>query len=257
MKTGTTFDYFPELSTGNNYYFLLLLSTLPACFLTGWMMLSYFLIIFLMFEVVLCFHALSDSPGLTINQIPKMIQKERLKFLERSEIMKFSLKRFKRQIKVVPGLLFKINLAFLLCILFGGLSIFWASYGIESNGDSLDLSIVAVYGVLLLCTGLINLLLFLFPQWDFHNQLEIVKGSMIESPQDIFELKKFQFLSIVDKEAKEAKESLVIEIQTLTSIIDDIESLMTWPFDYDQLFSLIGGILIPFILFWVYLFWFP
>ncbi|MHA2365374.1 MAG: hypothetical protein ACXAC7_15555 [Candidatus Hodarchaeales archaeon] len=254
MKSDVNFEIYPELIDDRNYYLYLLLAGLPSNILTFILVFTSILIFVLLFEVVLCFHALSESPGLSLNQIPKMIQRDDFaidegKISERSVIMKFSLKRFQRQSKIVPNHLLKVNLAIVLSFLIGGISILWMFYGVGSSGDAESITYgLALWGLFMLVSGLINILLFLLPQWSFHNQLERVKGSMIESIEDIFELKKFKFLQIVDKDAKDEKESLAIEMQTLSSIIEDIENIATWPFDYEQLVSLIGGILLPAIL---------
>lgn len=107
----------------------------------------------------------------------------------------------------------------------------------------------AMIGFFPLISGImvLNLIVFIFPQFSLHKHLERVKESFLEKFEEVGEIKRFQYLNLAFTDNLEEKQTLLSELQTLNQIIEDFESISTWPFNYNQLTTLLIGIAFPFL----------
>lgn len=242
----------PEIVEGDLNYAYFVFRIVPLSIYLFWFFFSGLGGVLLLSEVVFSFHSLANYPGLSLNQANRYFEfegeeRQTVDFSQKSEIVKFSLKRFKRRSKGIPEFLLRINVVISICLALIGLYVFFFVSAIE-NEQTQFVVIVFGSGVIILLL-LINLFLFIFPQFSLHSQLEGARNSMIEAIEEIYELKKIQYLQIAaaTKTAKEDKELLWLEMQALIHLTEELESILTWPFNYPQLATLIGGSLLALI----------
>jgi hypothetical protein len=139
----------------------------------------------------------------------------------------------------------KINLvislgSFILGIMFS----IYASYiqMEEAKSFAITFFFPVISGIMLL-----NILVFIFPQFSLHRHLERAKESFLEKFEEIYEVKRFQYLNLAFIDNLEEKTLLLSEVQTLNQMIIEIEGIKTWPFDYNHLTTLLIGIAFPFL----------
>ncbi|MFQ5979704.1 MAG: hypothetical protein ACE5OZ_16365 [Candidatus Heimdallarchaeota archaeon] len=249
-ETDRLITNYPEIAEDELYYAYFAFRILPLSIFLIWFIFSGFGGLLLLLEVVFSFHSLAKFPGLSLSQATRYIEaaeekREIIEFSQKSEIVKFSLKRFKRRSKGIPDFLLRVNIIISIGLALIGLFVFLFVSGITDEETRFMVAAIAFGAIIFII--LVNLFLFLFPQISLHNQLERARNSMIESLEELYELKKFQYLQIAATSAKENKEILWTDMQALIHLTEELESILTWPFNYPQLLTLLGGSLLALI----------
>ncbi|MFX0152398.1 MAG: hypothetical protein ACFFAJ_16545 [Candidatus Hodarchaeota archaeon] len=243
-------DNFPELAENGLYYVYLVFRIGPLSLYLLWFSFSVLSLLFLIIEVMIIFNALGNFSGLSLSKISEyfdssIVNEKSTDFYQNSEIVQFSLKRFRRKCKIIPEMFLKINLGvslatFVLGILFS----IYTSYTLQEEAKSFAISFFfpIIAGVMLF-----NLIVFIFPQLSLHRHLARVKEFILEKFEEIYEIKRFQYLNFAFNDNLEEKNSLLSELQTLNQMIVDIEDIPTWPFNYNHLTTLFIGLIFPFL----------
>ena len=74
-----------------------------------------------------------------------------------------------------------------------------------------------------------------------------MKEFFLEKFEEKYEIKWLQYLNFDSIDNSEEKQLLLSELLTLNQIIVDIESISTWPFNYNHLTALLIGLIFPFL----------
>jgi hypothetical protein len=240
-------EHFPELaSNGLTPYLIFRIG--PYSLITLWFLFSIISLLFLIVELMRIFNALGNFSGLSISKISdhfKSTNEKSSVFSQNTEVAQFSLKRFRRKCRIIPEMFLKINLvislaAFMLAIMFS----IYTGYILQEEARDFATSFFfpIISGIMLF-----NIIVFLFPQFSLHKHLERVKESFLEKFEEIYEVKRFQYLNLAFVDNLEEKTLLLSELQTLNQMITDIEDINTWPFNYNQLTTLLIGVAFPFL----------
>jgi hypothetical protein len=240
-------EHFPELaSNGLTPYLIFRIG--PYSLITLWFLFSIVALLFLIVQLMRIFNSLGNFSGLSISKISEYFESASEKssvLFQNSEVAQFSIKRFRRKCKIIPEMFLKINLVissatFVMGIMFS----IYTGYVLQEEAKSFALSF---FFPLMSVVMVFNIIVFLFPQYSLHRHLERVKESFLEKFEEIYEVKRFQYLNLAFTENLEEKTSLLSELQTLNQMIIDIEDIMTWPFNYNQLTTLLIGVAFPFL----------
>lgn len=164
-------------------------------------------------------------------------------YIKRSELVQFSIKRFRRKCNSIPRALLPINLIILIMIILGGGALLYFIALRGGNNFLQGLTLIGMIGFIIL-DGYI----FFFPQFSLHRIIKFRKEKTIDSLEEHYEQKKYNWLSLPDDSSFEIKQNLFNEIRVLANFIEETEHLMTWPFDYKQLLTIIASALLTAIL---------
>jgi hypothetical protein len=243
-------ENFPELAENGLYYAYLVFRMVPYSLFALWFMFCVLSLLFLIIELMIIFNALGNFSGLSLSKISKyfdssIVDEKSNVFSQNSEVVQFSLKRFRRKCKIIPEMFLKINLGVALISFIFVILVSFVSSTIQQE----EAKTLAIFVFFPFITGimLFNLIVFIFPQFSLHRHLESVKESFLEKYEEIYEIKRFQYINFAFIDNLEEKNLLLSELQTLNQIIEEIEGLKTWPFNYNQLATLIIGSLFAFL----------
>jgi hypothetical protein len=250
FQTDEWIGTFPELAENGLYYLYLIFRIIPYFLTMLWFLFSFFSLIFLIVELMIVFNALGDFSGLSLNKISEyfdssIVNEKSVDISHKSEVVQFSLKRFRRKTKVIPEMFLRINLGVALASFIMGIMFsIYTSYVLEEEVRNLVLSLFypIISGIMMF-----NFILFIFPQFSIHRHLERVKESFLEKFEEIYEIKRFEYLSFESIDNLEEKNLLLSELQTLNQMIESIEGIDTWPFNYNHLTTLFIGLIFPFL----------
>ncbi len=215
----------------------------------GYLTMSILSIILMYMVMVFKIFKFNDFNKITIKKIRGLLNNKEAKddffeYKNRSEIVKFSINRFKKNCNSIPKFFLPINL---LILTFVTIFALMASEFISN----LDVQSAFFFRILLLIVVIIFLLmdffLFLFPQLSLKNLIEEGKILTIETLEEIYESKKFQWLSMANRQNDDFKRGLWDEVQILKNMIIDIENLLVWPFNYKQALTLFTTSILPLI----------
>jgi hypothetical protein len=242
-------ENFPELAENGLYYFYLIFRIGPYSLIAIWFLFSVLSLLFLIIELMVIFNALGSFSGLSLSKISEyfdssLVNEKSYVFSNNAEVVQFSLKRFRRKCKVIPAMFLKINLGISLVTFFLGILFsIYTSYILLEKAKIFAYSFFFPFiaGIMLF-----NLIIFIFPQFSLHRHLKRVKKSFLEKFEDIYEIKSIQYLNLAFSDNSEEKTLLLNEIHTLNHMIIDIEGIFTWPFNYNQLTTLLIGLIFPF-----------
>ncbi|MHA1967017.1 MAG: hypothetical protein ACW964_04360 [Candidatus Hodarchaeales archaeon] len=244
-------ENFPELAAnGLSPYLIFRLG--PYSLIALWFLFIVVSLLLSVIQLMRVFNALGNFSGLSISKISDYFdtnsnQKSSV-FSQNFEVVQFSLKRFRRKCRIIPQMFLKINLLISLgTFIIGMMFSIYTSYiiNVEARNYTLTFFFPIISGIMIL-----NLLVFIFPQFSLHNHLELAKESFLEKIEEIYEVKRFQYLNLAfddNLEEKKEKELLLSELQALNQMIIDIEDIITWPFNYNQIGTLLFGIAFPFL----------
>jgi hypothetical protein len=243
-------DNFPELAENGLYNLYLLFRIVPYSLSALWFLFSVSALLILIIELMLIFNALGNFSGLSLSKISEYYDKsvEKAKSGDNSEdldVVQFSLRRFRKKCRVIPEMFLRLNIVIALATFIVGIMIsIYTSYILQEDVRNYSFSFFFLFlsGIMLF-----NFIVFIFPQYSLHRHLESVKGSFLEKFDEIYVIKKFQYLDFALKEKSEEKNFLLNELQTIHQIIGDIEEISTWPFNYNHLVTLSIGLIFPFL----------
>ncbi|MHA2227251.1 MAG: hypothetical protein ACXAC8_18690 [Candidatus Hodarchaeales archaeon] len=246
-------ENFPELAENGLYYLYLVVRIAPLSLYLLWFMFCTISLLLSIIEIMIIFNALGNFSGLSLNTIPEyfdhssIVNKSSNVFFQNAEVVQFSLMRFRRKCKIIPQMFLKLNIgisigSFTMVIM--ALNYFSNILQEEARQFASSTFFPMISGIMLL-----NIMVFIFPQWSLHRHLERVKKSFLESISNYAE-NRFQDLHFTftdNLEENEERQLLLSELQTLNQITEQTESFITWPFDYNQVAALLIGLLFPFI----------
>ncbi|MHA2298104.1 MAG: hypothetical protein ACXAEU_09580 [Candidatus Hodarchaeales archaeon] len=246
-------ENFPELAENGLYYAYLVFRVVPLSLFLLWFMFSVCALLLQIIELIIIFNALGNFSGLSLNKITdffdssSIVNEKSDVFFQNSEVVQFSLKRFRRKSKIIPQMFLKLNLgislgAFITVIMAS--NYFSNILQEEARNFASSFFFPILSGIMLL-----NLTVFIFPQWSLHRHLERVKESFLESLSVVTDnmLQYLDFTFTDNLEENEERQLLLSELQALNQIIEQTESFVTWPFDYNQVVTLLIGLIFPFI----------
>jgi hypothetical protein len=164
-------------------------------------------------------------------------------YIRRSELAQFSIKRFRRKCNSIPEAILPINLVLLLVIISTGSIVYY--YIILIGEIEILLFLTSVFLVIF---TLINIYIFFSPQLALHRIIKMRKRQTIDYLEEHYEIKKYQWLSLPSDTSFENKQSLYNEIRVLANFIEEIEHLLTWPFDYKQFITILASGLLTILL---------
>jgi len=239
-------ENFPELGTNEVYYPYLILRIFPYSLTAIWFLFCVISMLFLIVEFMIIFNTLGNFSGLSLSRLSKYLDSNSSSILsDQSEIVRFSIKRFRRRSRIIPELFLKINIGvsvatFIIALLF---SVYISNIVLPGAKNFANYFFFTFLSAMMT----FNVIVFLFPQYSLHRHLERVKNSFLDKFEEIYEIKKFQYLNFAFVENLEEKNLLLGELQILHQLIVDIEEISTWPFNYNHLTTLIIGLIFPFL----------
>ncbi|MHA2106014.1 MAG: hypothetical protein ACW981_21510 [Candidatus Hodarchaeales archaeon] len=243
-------ENFPEIVENGLYYLYLAFRIIPYSFFMIWSLFSVISLLFLLFELMIVFNSLGNFSGLSLNNfreyfINSLSTEKPIDFSKNSEVVQFSLKRFRRKCKIIPEMFLKINLGIALgSFLIAAGTMVYISY---IRQEEIIVIAVSFFFPLILGIMVLNLIIFIFPQVSIHNQLERAKSILMEKFEEIYEIKRFQYLRYAFDDNLEEKNMLLSELQTLDHMVEEIDEVKTWPFNYGQITTIILGSLFAFL----------
>ena len=239
-------ENFPELGTNEVFFPYLVLRIIPYSLTAVWFLFCVISMLFLIVEFMIIFNTLGNFSGLSLSKLSEYLNSDPSSILsDQSDIVRFSIKRFRRRSRIIPELFLKINIGvsiatFIIALLF---SVYTSNIILPEAKNFANYFFFTFLSAMMI----FNLTVFLFPQYSLHRHLESVKNSFLEKFEEIYEIKKFQYLDFAFVENLEKKNLLLGELQTLHQLIVDIEEISTWPFNYNHLTTLIIGLIFPFL----------
>ncbi|MHA2224842.1 MAG: hypothetical protein ACXAC8_06540 [Candidatus Hodarchaeales archaeon] len=247
-------ENFPELAENGLYYAYLVFRVVPLSLFVFWFLFSISATLFLIIELMIIFNVLGNFSGLSLNKISdyfdtSIVNEKTLNFSQKSEIVQFSLTRFRRKCKIIPSMFLKINIG--ISIGTGIMVLMASNYFSNIQLEEARSFATTTFYPILLGIMLLNFAVFIIPQWSLHRHLERIKKSFLDYISNYVDLKSIQYLNFVstdDLEEQEEKQLLLRELQTLNHIIEDTEGFLTWPFNYNQVATLLIGLVFPFVI---------
>ncbi len=246
-------EMFPELAENGLYYVYLVFRVAPLSIFLVWFFFSIFSLLFLIIEIMIIFNALGNFSGLSLNKISeyfdstivteKSNEKDSL-FSQNSDVLQFSLKLFRKKCRIIPEMFLKINIGISIVAFVGIMALIYFSNILDDQLINFAiLSFIPVTAGIML----FNLIVFIFPQYSLHRHLDHIKEFFLEKFEEKYEIKRFQYLNFTSIENLEEKQLLLSELQTLSQIIEDTEGILTWPFNFNHLTTLLVGLIFPFL----------
>jgi hypothetical protein len=243
-------ENFPELAENGLYPLYLIFRIGPYSLVMTWFLISFFSVLLLIVELMITFNALGNFSGLSLSRISTYFENSSINrsgavFSQKYEGIQLSLKRFRKKSKIIPEFFLEINLGIsLVTFILAIMTSIYTSYILQEEARNFANAFIFVIisGIMLF-----NLIVFIFPQFSLHRQLDRVKDFFLENFEEKYEVKWLQYLKIDSIENSEEKRLLLSELRTLNQIIVDIESISTWPFNYNHLTTLIIGLIFPFL----------
>ncbi|MHA1967019.1 MAG: hypothetical protein ACW964_04370 [Candidatus Hodarchaeales archaeon] len=253
FQTDEWIENFPELAENGLYYLYLVFRVGPLSLILFWYLFSISALLLTLIEIMIIFNALGDFPGLSLNKIPEyfdnsFVNEKSNVFSQNSEVVQFSLQQFRRKCKIIPQMFLKINIGISIGSFILGImaSIYYSNIvQEEARRFAMSLFFPTISGLMLL-----NLTVFIFPQWSLHRHLKRIKESFLDYISNYMDLQSVRYLNLTftyNLEEKKEKELLLSELQTLNQIIEQTEGFLTWPFNYNQVATLMIGLIFPFL----------
>jgi hypothetical protein len=201
---------------------------------------------------MIIFNALGNFSGLSLNKISNYLEnsignESSTTSSQNLELVQFSLTNFRRKCKIIPQMFLKLNLGFSLgTFIMVILATIYFSNILEEEAKQFAISsfFPVIPGIMLL-----NLAVFIFPQYSLHRHLGRIKNSFLDYISSYMDIKSAQYLNITlidNLEEKEESFLLLNELRKINRIIEEIEDFFTWPFNYNQVATLLVGLIFPF-----------
>ncbi|UCG00360.1 MAG: hypothetical protein JSW11_11995 [Candidatus Heimdallarchaeota archaeon] len=243
---------FPELTENGLYYAYLVFRVGPLSLFLFWFLFCVSALIFLIIEVMIIFNALGNFSGLSLNKISEYLDSSVENespdvFSQKSEFVQFSLTNFRRKCKIIPQMFLKINIG----ISIGTVILVLMASIYISNILEEEVRTFAISSFFPMIPGimLLNLAVFIFPQYSLHRHLERIKKAFLDYISHFADLRSGQYLNFTftdNLEEGKERQLLLSELQTLNQIIEQAEGFSTWPFDYNHVTTLLIGLILPF-----------
>jgi hypothetical protein len=178
-----------------------------------------------------------------------------IEFDNRYEIVKYSIKRFKRQAKVVasfpiPFAIICIFIALLANFNFMGTAMIGYLQGEYLFGTIFPF-FLQILGLNIILIA-VSFALFIYPQNRLRNIIKERKEKTIFEFETFYEAKLMRWIQILDQtgvEAAEEKTRLEKEMKILSEKIDELNGINAWPFEAKQGLTVVGASLLPLITF--------
>lgn len=228
-----------------------------------WILFSGIGTLLLVLNISWVFGKMDKFQGLTIESIGGIIEeickkKQPIDFLKTTEVLKLSIKRFKRRYDDVPDFLVKTSIVIFieLFLIIYFTSYYFKNFFIDLTGVAADImdmymtvvTIAAVGPLLIVIIIIISIILLIIaPQWSFHTLLVKVKESVLDTLEELYERKKLQYLEMIQTEIKEDRKILLEEVESLKKMIADVEDISTLPFKENHIITLVSSMILPFI----------
>ncbi|MFX0092368.1 MAG: hypothetical protein ACFFBD_11445, partial [Candidatus Hodarchaeota archaeon] len=153
------------------------------------------------------------------------------------EVIGQSLKKFKQKALIIPKTALRISGILVICLFFVEVYYLWfIIFILETVGSQGTLGFLFMFVLLNLILLSTILLTFLFPQLGLKRTIANEKEKRMKILEEKYEDKKLQCLqSIIEDINLKEQYSL---LNALKIIIDEINALSSWPFDYKQLGAL-------------------
>ena len=164
---------------------------------------------------------------------------------QKDEIVKFSLKRFKRNARIIPKITLKLSLIGIVALSVLNIATIFMTYGDIEN--KINQTRIAYNLALLLIVDIVAFMgiafVFLYPQIAIKNVIDQIKKERINTLEKLYEVKKLEFLQGISNNniSNESFEQL----KHLETMIEETESLLSWPFNYKQFGALIASAFLP------------
>lgn len=153
---------------------------------------------------------------------------------------RMSLFLFKRNCKPIASLMTKIALFMLASFIVASSYLY---FFVIVPGTNAIFPIVFL-GMLIL-EPILVILAFLWPQYNLHKLLQSTKEDFLASLWSLQEIHRFRFIDQLKAEAidknNQAENISTEKLAIIEKLVSDTESLLTWPFDYKQIGSIIIG----------------
>ena len=93
-----------------------------------------------------------------------------------------------------------------------------------------------------------NLAVFIFPQFSLHRHLERIIKSVLDNISNFIDFKSVKYLNFTITDNLEERQVFLSELKTLNQMIEQTEVFLTWPFNYNQVATLLISLLFNVIL---------
>ncbi|MFW9997682.1 MAG: hypothetical protein ACFFD4_36925 [Candidatus Odinarchaeota archaeon] len=208
-----------------------------------WLVTGWLDVVLLLINIIRVSSLLGKDPGLSIRYLDEIVNPDKEKgyfdFDSRSLLVRFSLKRFKKKAAIIPQFILGVNILVLCFVSVAGTGVFIFSTLFSKPNARMGL-MIGVF-IVIAAVVIIDFLLFLLPQLSLKRLISERKQAAIEPLEEIYEFKKYQWLRLASSEEEETKRRILWnDIQVLMALIDEIESILSWPFNYGQLLTVIG-----------------
>lgn len=219
-------------------FYFRLIASFP---LTAWLISGFVSLLIILMKLIIVFDKVGKSDDIAIKRINMIINRDgdtTLEFDKRSDIVRFSLKRFKQRATVIPQFMLVISLSGLFLSMIVGLNLNLTLALMDQEKIELFQFLV---NLLLFVLVIANIILFLYPQISLKRIITSGKLQTVDMLEEMLVVKQYQWLSIMGEKNTEEKDALFKEITGLSTFITDLDSLLTWPFNYKQLATLFGS----------------
>ncbi|MFX1513117.1 MAG: hypothetical protein ACFFCQ_11065, partial [Promethearchaeota archaeon] len=176
-----------------------------------------------------------------------------IEFAQRKEIVKFSIKQFRRQVRVVASfpilfVLFTVFLALIINFNFFGTQLLRYLEGEATFSSIFNFFLLSSVWNLLLMTACF--VLFFYPQNTLRNIINERKEKTLSEFESFYELKLMQWIQVLERtDVADEKTRLESEMKILKEKIEELSRISGWPFEVKQGLTVIGAALIPIISF--------
>ena len=206
-------------------------------------------IFFFVVKMVLAIHRLGkNKEQLSLSQLERFVEnkshEQDTDFLTPSfeQSFKISLRLFRLNCKPIASFMGKLSFYFLIFSLFISM---WIYFLFLQNNNVIYLGLIIL--VILISQPTV-IILFIFPQYNLHSLMARSKDIFMLNLLTLQEFLRFQFLAVLQEamadskiEDHEIRARLPSTIEIIDKMVLDVNTLLTWPFNYTQVLSLFAG----------------
>ncbi|MDH5645523.1 MAG: hypothetical protein OEZ01_05920, partial [Candidatus Heimdallarchaeota archaeon] len=162
-------------------------------------------------------------------------------YLKKTQVANFSIIRFRRRCNNIPQALVPINLLLLLIIVLSSSAVYY----LASFSEDKEYPVLILFTILMVFI-LVDVYLFLYPQFAIYRIIKNKISISIDLLEEYYENKKLQWLNLdMSLEDSNDKQSVLWnEMKALTNFIEELYKINPWPFNYKQIVTIIGSIIL-------------